>query len=66
VWLVVAVMAMSLILNLITPSTGGRALWAPVLVVLLTSSLVVEIGVLRGVKARAERLAKRAVETPIR
>jgi hypothetical protein len=43
VWLVVAVMAMSLILNLITPSTGERALWAPVLVVLLTSSLVVAI-----------------------
>ena len=27
---------------------------------------IMEIGVLRGVKARAERLAKRAVETPIR
>jgi hypothetical protein len=43
VWLVVAVMTMSLILNLITPSTGERALWAPVLVVLLTSGLVVAI-----------------------
>jgi hypothetical protein len=43
VWVVVAVTAMSLVLNLITPSAGEQALWAPVLLVLLASSLVVAI-----------------------
>jgi hypothetical protein len=41
VWVVVALTAMSLVLNLITPSAGERTLWAPVLVVLLASSVVV-------------------------
>jgi hypothetical protein len=41
VWVVVAVTAMSLVLNLITPSAGERTLWAPVLLVLLASSAVV-------------------------
>ena len=43
VWVVVAVTAMSLVLNLITPSTGERALWAPILLILLASSIVVAI-----------------------
>jgi hypothetical protein len=43
VWVVVVVTAMSLVLNLITPSAGEQALWAPVLLVLLASSLVVAI-----------------------
>jgi hypothetical protein len=43
-WVVVAVSALSLILNLITPSPGERAIWAPVAVVLLASSLVVATG----------------------
>ena len=43
IWVVVAVTAMSLVLNLITPSAGERAIWVPVLLVLLASSLVVAI-----------------------
>ena len=43
VWVVVAVAAVSLVLNLITPSTGERALWVPVLLLLLASSAVVAI-----------------------
>ena len=43
VWVVVAVAAVSLVFNLITPSTSERALWAPVLLVLLASSAVVAI-----------------------
>jgi hypothetical protein len=43
VWVVVAVTAMSFVLNLITPSAGEQALWAPVLLLLLASSLVVAI-----------------------
>ena len=43
VWVVVAVTAMSFVLNLITSSAGEQALWAPVLLVLLASSLVVAI-----------------------
>ena len=41
VWLVVAFAAVSLVLNLITPSAGERAIWAPVAVLLLASSTVV-------------------------
>jgi hypothetical protein len=40
-WIVVAVTAFSLVLNLITPSAGERALWAPILALLLISSLIV-------------------------
>jgi hypothetical protein len=43
VWVVVAFTAVSLVLNLITPSAGERALWAPVALLLLTSSAVVAI-----------------------
>jgi hypothetical protein len=43
VWVVVAVTAVSLVLNLITPSADEQALWAPVLLLLLASSLMVAI-----------------------
>jgi hypothetical protein len=41
VWAVVALNALSLVLNLITPSAGERAIWAPVAALLLLSSVVV-------------------------
>ncbi len=37
-WVVVAFSAVSLILNLITPSASERALWAPVTLIMLISS----------------------------
>lgn len=43
IWAVVAVSAATLLLNIITPSTGERALWAPVAFVLLGSSLTVAL-----------------------
>jgi hypothetical protein len=43
-WVVVGVAAISLVLNLITPSAGERAIWAPVALLLLISSLVVATG----------------------
>jgi hypothetical protein len=43
IWMVVAVAAVGLVLNLITPSAGERALWAPVTVILLLSSVVVAL-----------------------
>jgi hypothetical protein len=44
VWVVVAFAALSLVLNLITPSAGERMLWAPVALMLLVCSLVVATG----------------------
>ena len=41
VWIVVALTALSLVLNLISPSAGERAIWTPTLVLLLISSLIV-------------------------
>lgn len=41
VWIVVAIMALGLVLNLITPSAGERAIWAPTVAILLISSLIV-------------------------
>lgn len=41
VWGIVGLTAVSLVLNLITPSAGERALWAPVAAVLLFSSATV-------------------------
>lgn len=41
VWVVVVVVALSVVLNLITPSTGERIIWAPVTVVLLICSVLV-------------------------
>jgi hypothetical protein len=40
-WVVVAFSALSLILNLITPSAGERAIWAPVAFIMLISSGIV-------------------------
>lgn len=40
IWLIVAFSGLSLFLNLITPSAGERALWAPVAFILLASSLL--------------------------
>jgi hypothetical protein len=37
-WVVVAFSALSLVLNLITPSAGERAIWAPVALIMLVSS----------------------------
>ena len=42
-WLVVAFAAISLVLNLITPSAAERAIWAPVALLLLVSSTVVAL-----------------------
>jgi hypothetical protein len=41
IWFVVAFAALSLVLNLITPSAGERAIWAPVAFLLLISSSMV-------------------------
>lgn len=43
VWVTVAFTALSLVLNLITPSTGERAIWAPVALLLLLSSIAVAL-----------------------
>lgn len=43
VWVVVAFAALSLVLNLITPSAGERAIWAPVAFLLLISSTIVAL-----------------------
>jgi hypothetical protein len=43
IWMVVAVAAVGLVLNLVTPSAGERALWAPVTAILLLSSAVVAL-----------------------
>ena len=43
VWFVVAFSALSLILNLITPSAGERAIWAPTALLLLISSSIVAL-----------------------
>jgi hypothetical protein len=51
VWVVVAVAALGFMLNLITPSAGERAIWAPVAFVLLASSTVVA---LRGPDGRMQ------------
>lgn len=44
IWVVVALLAITLVLNLITPSAGERALWVPVILLLLISSLLVALG----------------------
>lgn len=44
VWVAVGFSAVSLVLNLITPSAGERMLWAPVAFVLLVCSLLVATG----------------------
>lgn len=44
IWLVVALGAVSFVLNVITPSAGERAIWAPVGAVLLACSVTVAVG----------------------
>lgn len=44
IWVVSAFCGLSLLLNLITPSRGERALWAPVAGLLFISSLTVALG----------------------
>ena len=41
IWVVVGFSALSFVLNLITPSAGERAIWAPIAFLLLISSAVV-------------------------
>ena len=41
IWAIVAFAALSLALNLLSPSAGERALWAPVAAILLISSAIV-------------------------
>jgi hypothetical protein len=41
---VVAISAIALVLNLITPSAGERKRWAPIALAMLASSLVVALG----------------------
>ena len=41
IWVVVAFATVSLILNLLTPSAGERAIWAPIALILLVSSAIV-------------------------
>lgn len=43
VWLVVGFSALGVVLNLITPSAGERAVWAPVALVLLATSAIVAL-----------------------
>jgi hypothetical protein len=53
VWFVVALAAVSLVLNLMTPSADERAIWAPVALLMLASSMVVAIeGGRRGRRSR--------------
>jgi hypothetical protein len=44
IWVVVAFSAISLVLNTITPSAKERAIWMPVAVIMLVSSLIVALG----------------------
>lgn len=44
IWAVVAFSALSLVLNIITPSAGERAIWAPVALVMLAGSATVAAG----------------------
>lgn len=44
VWVAVAVMTLALVMNIITPSSGERLLWVPVIAVLFVTSLLVATG----------------------
>jgi hypothetical protein len=44
IWLVVAIAAVSLVLNALSRSAGERRVWVPVAIVLLATSLIVAIG----------------------
>ena len=44
IWVVVAFSALSLVLNVITPSAGERRIWVPVATEMLLTSLIVALG----------------------
>lgn len=44
IWMVVAFLGFSVVLNAISPSAGERMVWVPVTIVLLVCSLVVALG----------------------
>ncbi len=44
IWVVVVLMAVSLVLNLITPAAAERAIWAPVVLVMLGCAVLVATG----------------------
>lgn len=52
IWFVVAFAVVSFILNLITPSAGERAIWAPVAFLLLLSSATVALSSTAGPSAQ--------------
>jgi len=54
IWFVVAFAAVSLVLNLITPSAGERAIWAPVAFLLLMSSVIVAVSSASGFSMRSQ------------
>jgi hypothetical protein len=43
IWVVVALVTLTFVLNLITPSGGDRLIWAPTIFLLLVSSIVVAL-----------------------
>ncbi len=43
IWVIVAFSAVSVVLNMITPSAGERRIWLPMAIVLFTSSLTVAL-----------------------
>jgi hypothetical protein len=43
IWVVVAFSTISLVLNIITPSAGERAIWVPVALVMLICSVIVAV-----------------------
>lgn len=43
IWVIVAFSAVSVVLNMITPSAGERRIWVPMALVLFTSSLTVAL-----------------------
>jgi|SRR5690606_31388213 len=43
IWFVVAFSTISLVLNVITPSAGERAIWGPIALIMLISSIIVAV-----------------------
>ena len=57
IWVIVALLGVSVVLNFVSPSGGERMIWTPVAALLLVCSLVVALGSKPG---RAEHEAVRA------
>lgn len=57
IWVIVALLGVSLLLNSISPSGGERMIWTPMVAILLVCSLVVALGSRPG---RAEGESRRA------